>query len=144
VGFGTFAPATTDKVYLPEKEDGLILFATRHREAAVSLAGGDVVELQEMNRQEALAFLENSLTRKDVLYDKLYFRTSSVLARISNDVLSWNFSVITEINLEVMKRFAACLARCHPRASERHCEYKAPYHHYKPKHINGHSKRRLQ
>ena len=55
--------------YLPEKENGLVLFTTRNREAAVSLAGIDVVEVHEMDRQEAVAFLEKSLIRKDLLCD---------------------------------------------------------------------------
>ena len=56
--------------YLPEKEDGLILFTTRHREAAVSLAGIDFVEVKEMDRRDAVTFLEKSLFRKDLLRDE--------------------------------------------------------------------------
>jgi tetratricopeptide (TPR) repeat protein len=55
--------------YLPESEDGLILFTTRSREVAVSVAGSDVVELHEMDSQEAISFLEKSLIRKDLLRD---------------------------------------------------------------------------
>ena len=50
--------------YLPESENGLTLFTTRHREVAVSLAGNDVIEIQEMNDKEARTFLENSLIKK--------------------------------------------------------------------------------
>lgn len=35
--------------YLPQSEKGLILFTTRHREIAVSLARNRVVEVQEMD-----------------------------------------------------------------------------------------------
>jgi hypothetical protein len=35
--------------YLPNSEDGLTVFTTRHFEAAGALAGGDVIELEEMN-----------------------------------------------------------------------------------------------
>ena len=56
--------------YLPEKEDGLILFTTRHREAAVWLAGIDFVEVKEMDRRDAATFLEKSLFRKDLLRDE--------------------------------------------------------------------------
>ena len=53
--------------YLPQNEKGLILFTTRHQEVAVSLADSDVIELEEMDRQEAVSFLEKSLIRKHVL-----------------------------------------------------------------------------
>ena len=53
--------------YLPESDDGLIVFTTRYQEAAVALAGGDVIELEEISRGEAVSFLEKSLIRKDVL-----------------------------------------------------------------------------
>ncbi|KAJ9634903.1 hypothetical protein H2199_008767 [Coniosporium tulheliwenetii] len=56
--------------YFPESEDGLILFTTRHREVAVSVAGSDVIELQEMDSQEAMSFLEKSLIRKHLLGNK--------------------------------------------------------------------------
>jgi tetratricopeptide (TPR) repeat protein len=57
--------------YLPENGQGLILFTTRSRGMAVSVADNNVVELQEMDAQEAASFLEKSLIRKDLLYDKI-------------------------------------------------------------------------
>ena len=57
--------------YLPESENGLTLFTTRSREVAVSLAGSDVIEIQEMDHQEAESFLTRSLTRKDLLNDRM-------------------------------------------------------------------------
>ena len=53
--------------YLPESEDGLIVFTTRYQEAAVELAGGDVIELETMSRQEAFESLRKLLIRKDML-----------------------------------------------------------------------------
>jgi tetratricopeptide (TPR) repeat protein len=53
--------------YLPQSENGLIIFTTRHQEVAVSLADSDVIELEEMDRQEAVSFLEKSLVRKHLL-----------------------------------------------------------------------------
>ncbi|XTI87088.1 kinesin light chain [Cenococcum geophilum] len=53
--------------YLPQSENGLIIFTTRHQEAAVSLADSDIIELEEMNREEAVSFLEKSLVRKHLL-----------------------------------------------------------------------------
>ena len=57
--------------YLPESENGLTLFTTRYREIAVSLAGSDVIDIQEMDHQEAESFLTRSLTRKDLLNDRM-------------------------------------------------------------------------
>jgi tetratricopeptide (TPR) repeat protein len=55
--------------YLPQSENGLVLFTTRYQEVAVSLSGGDIIELEEMNEQEAVGFLTNSLARKHLLED---------------------------------------------------------------------------
>ena len=52
---------------LPQGENGLIIFTTRHQEVALSLADSDVIELEEMDRQEAVSFLEKSLVRKHLL-----------------------------------------------------------------------------
>jgi hypothetical protein len=55
--------------YLPESENGVILFTTRSREVAGSVAGSNMVELQEMDPKEATSFLEKSLFQKDLLRD---------------------------------------------------------------------------
>jgi tetratricopeptide (TPR) repeat protein len=55
--------------YLPQSEIGLILFTTRYQDVAVSLTGGDIIELEEMNKQEAVGFLAKSLARKHLLED---------------------------------------------------------------------------
>ena len=56
--------------YLPESENGLTLFTTRHRQIAVSLAGKEVVNLQNMTDEEAETFLRKSLTWEDLLQDE--------------------------------------------------------------------------
>lgn len=56
--------------YLPESENGLTLFTTRYRQIAVSLAGNELIEIQEMNNEEAGDFLKKSLTRKELLQDR--------------------------------------------------------------------------
>ncbi|KAH7343110.1 P-loop containing nucleoside triphosphate hydrolase protein [Pyrenochaeta sp. MPI-SDFR-AT-0127] len=53
--------------YLPESEEGLVVYTTRTLEVAVSLTRGDVMELRAMDRQDAEDFLEKSLIRKDLL-----------------------------------------------------------------------------
>jgi hypothetical protein len=53
--------------YLPQSENGRILFTTRYQEVAVSLVDSDVIELDEMYKQEAVTFLEKSLARKHLL-----------------------------------------------------------------------------
>ena len=53
--------------YLPSSEEGLVLFTTRSQEIAVSVAGPDVVNLDEMDPQEAKELWEELLIRKDPL-----------------------------------------------------------------------------
>ena len=57
--------------YLPRSENGLTLFTTRHREQAVSLAGSEIVEIQELDQTEAKTFLTKSLAQKDLLSDHM-------------------------------------------------------------------------
>ncbi|RYP42951.1 hypothetical protein DL770_011993 [Monosporascus sp. CRB-9-2] len=55
--------------YLPESESGLTLFTTRSRDIALSVAGGEMVELHEMSLQEAKSIFEKSLVQKDLVND---------------------------------------------------------------------------
>jgi tetratricopeptide (TPR) repeat protein len=55
--------------YLPESEDGLTVFTSRHQTVAESLVGSDVLELEKMREQEAVNFLEKLLVRKDQICD---------------------------------------------------------------------------
>ncbi|RYP56631.1 hypothetical protein DL770_010820 [Monosporascus sp. CRB-9-2] len=50
--------------HLPENENGLMVFTTRSREVAVSLVGGDLIDLEEMSSEEAIAFFLKTLTQK--------------------------------------------------------------------------------
>jgi tetratricopeptide (TPR) repeat protein len=52
--------------YLPESEEGVVLFTTRTLAVAVSLTRGDVMELGAMGRQDAVDFLEKSLIRSEL------------------------------------------------------------------------------
>ncbi|RSL73905.1 hypothetical protein CEP54_000128 [Fusarium duplospermum] len=54
---------------LPESMDGRIMFTTRSREVATSVAGGEVIELQEMDLETASLFLRRSLVNKQLLND---------------------------------------------------------------------------
>ncbi|KAF2752394.1 hypothetical protein EJ05DRAFT_384293, partial [Pseudovirgaria hyperparasitica] len=47
--------------FFPAHEDGLIVFTTRHREAARSLAGRNTVDVQEMDHTEARQLFDVSL-----------------------------------------------------------------------------------
>ncbi|PMD50988.1 uncharacterized protein K444DRAFT_647369 [Hyaloscypha bicolor E] len=58
--------------YLPQSERGLTLFTSRSREVGVAVAGKDVVELYEMNPQEAESFLEKSATTTRLLKELTY------------------------------------------------------------------------
>ncbi|RYP47089.1 hypothetical protein DL768_006816 [Monosporascus sp. mg162] len=55
--------------YLPESESGLTLFTTRSRDIALSVTGGEMVELHEMSLQEAKSIFEKSLVQKDLVND---------------------------------------------------------------------------
>jgi tetratricopeptide (TPR) repeat protein len=56
--------------YLPENEQGVVVYTTRTLEVAVPLARGDVLELGPMDWQDATDFLSKSLVRKELLRDK--------------------------------------------------------------------------
>ncbi|RYP52458.1 hypothetical protein DL768_002381 [Monosporascus sp. mg162] len=56
--------------HLPENENGLTLFTTRSREVAVSLVGGDFIDLEEMSSEEAMGFFLKGLTQKPLDHDK--------------------------------------------------------------------------
>ncbi|KAI4940762.1 hypothetical protein J4E91_011249 [Alternaria rosae] len=53
--------------YLPESEGGVTVYTTRTLEVAVSLTRGDVLELDAMDRRDAIDFLFESLVRKELL-----------------------------------------------------------------------------
>ena len=50
---------------LPSSKEGIVLFTTRSQEIAVSVAGPEVVDLDEMDPQEAKRLFEELLIRKD-------------------------------------------------------------------------------
>ena len=68
--FGAPEGSTGVMNYLPRNENGLTLFTTRHRKMAVSLARKDIVEIEEMNEEEATTFLGESLIKKEMLQDR--------------------------------------------------------------------------
>ncbi|KAI1166890.1 hypothetical protein F5B18DRAFT_648300 [Nemania serpens] len=47
--------------YLPESDNGLVLFTTRSRKVAVAAAGRDILDLHEMSEGEATEFLNKTL-----------------------------------------------------------------------------------
>jgi tetratricopeptide (TPR) repeat protein len=56
--------------YLPTSDNGLVLYTTRNQDVAVSLANSDVIELEKLDKQEAMSILELSLIRKQHLDDR--------------------------------------------------------------------------
>ncbi|EXJ92891.1 hypothetical protein A1O3_01445 [Capronia epimyces CBS 606.96] len=54
--------------YLPERDDGLILFTTRSMEVALNV-GGEIADLPEMSPDEAKGLLEKSLIQNHILSD---------------------------------------------------------------------------
>ena len=67
--------------FLPESKHGLTLFTTRVQEIAVLLADSEVLEVEEMERQGAVAFLNKSLIRKELLDD--YTATTRILDELT-------------------------------------------------------------
>jgi tetratricopeptide (TPR) repeat protein len=55
--------------FLPESDDGLTIFTTRHGAVAQYLTGSDVVEIGRMTGQETAELLEKSLFRKSPSYN---------------------------------------------------------------------------
>lgn len=56
--------------FLPTSDQGRILFTTRFRKVAVSVATSSVLEIDEMSQKEAKCYLEKSLIQKDLLDDQ--------------------------------------------------------------------------
>ncbi|KAK2925138.1 hypothetical protein FoTM2_015417 [Fusarium oxysporum f. sp. vasinfectum] len=55
--------------FIPDCEYGYILYTTRSREVAVSVAQNNIVELSEMDDQDAKTLLKSSLIEKDQMQD---------------------------------------------------------------------------
>lgn len=53
--------------YLPNSQNGRILFTTRSRKLAVAVAGDDLVELSEITQEEGKSFLKKALFNKSLL-----------------------------------------------------------------------------
>jgi hypothetical protein len=56
--------------YLPESSMGLIIFTTRTRKAAISLAKNNMIQVDEMSRDDAMEVLRKTLLQEDLLSDK--------------------------------------------------------------------------
>ncbi|KAI0861334.1 acyl transferase/acyl hydrolase/lysophospholipase [Xylaria cubensis] len=56
--------------YLPRSDNGLTVFTTRSSALAQSVAGGDQIELNKMDAQEAQRLLMSSVVRKQLLQDE--------------------------------------------------------------------------
>ncbi|PYH66039.1 purine and uridine phosphorylase [Aspergillus vadensis CBS 113365] len=57
--------------FLPENEQGHILFTTRSRKVAVKLASSHVITVTEPNTETSVEILENSLIEKTLLNDRI-------------------------------------------------------------------------
>ena len=55
--------------FLPESDDGLTIFTTRHGAVAQYLTGSDVIEIGKMTKQETTDLLEKTLIRKGLCDD---------------------------------------------------------------------------
>ncbi|KEY73844.1 hypothetical protein S7711_10154 [Stachybotrys chartarum IBT 7711] len=66
--FGTAEKTGVDE-HLSQSEDGLVLLTTRSMEVAADFSGSDVIDIDQMDPEEAAYLLEKSLTRKELLRD---------------------------------------------------------------------------
>ncbi|KAI9691238.1 MAG: hypothetical protein M1822_008858 [Bathelium mastoideum] len=58
--------------FLPQSDDGLTVFTTRHSEVAQLVAGSDIIEVKKMERKEAVALLEKALVQKRTPYNNAF------------------------------------------------------------------------
>jgi Cdc6-like AAA superfamily ATPase len=56
--------------YLPESESGLMLYTTRDKKTAHSLAGNSTMDVEKMELATASDLFKKMLTRKDLLYEE--------------------------------------------------------------------------
>ncbi|KAK4100508.1 hypothetical protein N658DRAFT_408297, partial [Parathielavia hyrcaniae] len=96
--------------YLPDSEVGLTLFTTRTLEVGVSVATNDVVELHDMDPQEAEDYLRKSLIRKQLLQDQAM--TAELLRELTHlplaitqaaAYLNWNSQISIKRYLELLR-----------------------------------------
>jgi tetratricopeptide (TPR) repeat protein len=57
--------------YLPNSSTGSIVFTTRTRKAAISLAKNNIIQVKEMSRDSAVEVLRKTLLRNDLLSDEI-------------------------------------------------------------------------
>ncbi|KAF5615634.1 kinesin light [Fusarium sp. NRRL 25303] len=55
--------------YIPDCEQGYVLFTTRSREVAVTVAQTNILELSEMDKKDARTLLQSSLIQRDQMQD---------------------------------------------------------------------------
>ncbi|KAI1034908.1 hypothetical protein LB504_013192 [Fusarium proliferatum] len=55
--------------YIPDCEQGYVLFTTRSREVAVTVAQTNILELSEMDKKDAKTLLQSSLIQRDQMQD---------------------------------------------------------------------------
>lgn len=56
--------------FLPKHEDGLILLTTRSRQIAEEFAQSDIIDVEQMDKEEAARFLKKSLSRKQAFQNE--------------------------------------------------------------------------
>ncbi|KAJ4087127.1 hypothetical protein NW760_003035 [Fusarium oxysporum] len=56
--------------YLPQSEYGIVLLTTRSRHVAVQFAQSDVIDIEQMDQEEATTLFEKSLIQKQLLQDE--------------------------------------------------------------------------
>ncbi|KAF5648586.1 kinesin light chain [Fusarium sp. NRRL 52700] len=67
--YGTAEAPGGIEEFIPDCEHGCILYTTRSREVAISVAQNNIVKLSEMDDEDAKALLQGSLIEKDQMQD---------------------------------------------------------------------------
>lgn len=99
--FGSGNDSQSIDQYLPEGENGVMLFTTRSSEVGQSVAWSDVLMLSEMDQSEAIGLLEKSLVRKELARDR-------TLATELLEKLEWLPLAITQAAADLLS-FLSCI-----------------------------------
>ncbi|KAJ3335087.1 hypothetical protein HDU93_006545, partial [Gonapodya sp. JEL0774] len=94
--------------YLPQSEQGFILFTTRPLKVGTFLARAETIDMEAMSDEEAVEFFKKSLKRKELLEDQL--NTTKLLKELTNLPLAIaQAAAYLNINAITIKRYREML-----------------------------------
>jgi len=97
--------------YLPDNSTGSIIFTARTRKAAESLAKNNMIQVDEMSRDDTLEVLRETLHQRDLLSDVLYgvhqcerfINWTSISSNLTNYTVYFMNSTFCEFNYCIPK-----------------------------------------